>query len=91
MEYVGFPQSALNGTEVEIRLNCADSSDLQFDVQFVLRSSPCDKEFFDASRQAQVKDLLVRYCVSIVSQRLIAKIATAILRSYLKYIYEFLD
>uniref|UniRef100_F1L0U6 Transmembrane protein 87A n=1 Tax=Ascaris suum TaxID=6253 RepID=F1L0U6_ASCSU len=61
VEYVGFPQSALNGTEVEIRLNCADSSDLQFDVQFVLRSSPCDKEFFDASRQAQVKDLLNFY------------------------------
>uniref|UniRef100_A0A915C832 Transmembrane protein 87A n=1 Tax=Parascaris univalens TaxID=6257 RepID=A0A915C832_PARUN len=61
VEYVAFPQWALNGTEVEIRLNCADSSDLQFDVQFVLRSSPCDKEFYDASRQAQVKDLLNFY------------------------------
>ncbi|KHN72869.1 Transmembrane protein 87B [Toxocara canis] len=61
IEYVGFPQSALNGTEVEIRLTCADVSDLQFDVQFVIRSSPCDKEFFDVSRQTQVKDLLNFY------------------------------
>ncbi|VDK55949.1 unnamed protein product [Anisakis simplex] len=61
VEYVGFPQSALNGTEVEIRLNCMESADLQFDVQFVIRSSPCDKEFFDVNRQGQVKDLLNFY------------------------------
>ncbi|MCP9259495.1 Transmembrane protein 87B [Dirofilaria immitis] len=53
IEYVGFPQSALNGTEVEIRLRCSDDSDLTFQVQYVIRSSPCDKEFFDASRRVQ--------------------------------------
>uniref|UniRef100_A0A0R3RI52 Ephrin RBD domain-containing protein n=1 Tax=Elaeophora elaphi TaxID=1147741 RepID=A0A0R3RI52_9BILA len=53
IEYVGFPQSALNGTEVEIRLQCADDSDLTFQVQYVIRSSPCDKEFFDAGRHVQ--------------------------------------
>nr|CDP99954.1 Bm2893, isoform a [Brugia malayi] len=53
IEYVGFPQSALNGTEVEIRLQCVDDSDLTFQVQYVIRSSPCDKEFFDAGRHAQ--------------------------------------
>ncbi|KAK6101616.1 Lung seven transmembrane receptor family protein [Brugia pahangi] len=61
IEYVGFPQSALNGTEVEIRLQCVDDSDLTFQVQYVIRSSPCDKEFFDAGRHAQVKDLLNFY------------------------------
>ncbi|OZC09668.1 hypothetical protein X798_03362 [Onchocerca flexuosa] len=61
IEYVGFPQSALNGTEVEIRLRCADDLDLTFQVQYVIRSSPCDKEFFDASRHIQVKDLLNFY------------------------------
>ncbi|KAM3723494.1 Transmembrane protein 87B [Dirofilaria immitis] len=61
IEYVGFPQSALNGTEVEIRLRCSDNSDLTFQVQYVIRSSPCDKEFFDASRRVQVKDLLNFY------------------------------
>ncbi|KAL4003108.1 Lung seven transmembrane receptor family protein [Acanthocheilonema viteae] len=61
IEYVGFPQSALSGTEVEIRLQCADDSDLTFQVQYVIRSSPCDKEFFDASRHVQVKDLLNFY------------------------------
>ncbi|VDK68081.1 unnamed protein product [Litomosoides sigmodontis] len=61
IEYVGLPQSALNGTEIEIRLQCADDSDLTFQVQYVIRSSPCDKEFFDASRHVQVKDLLSFY------------------------------
>ncbi|EJW88803.1 seven transmembrane receptor family protein, partial [Wuchereria bancrofti] len=61
IEYVGFPQSALNGTEVEIRLQCLDDLDLTFQVQYVIRSSPCDKEFFDAGRHAQVKDLLNFY------------------------------
>uniref|UniRef100_A0A915PVZ8 Transmembrane protein 87A n=1 Tax=Setaria digitata TaxID=48799 RepID=A0A915PVZ8_9BILA len=61
IEYVGFPQSALNGTEVEIRLQCSDDSDLTFQVQYVIRSSPCDKEFFDAGRHVQVKDLLNFY------------------------------
>ncbi|EFO19132.2 hypothetical protein LOAG_09361 [Loa loa] len=61
IEYVGFPHSALNGTEVEIRLQCIDDSDVTFQVQYVIRSSPCDKEFFDAGRHVQVKDLLNFY------------------------------
>ncbi|VDK54554.1 unnamed protein product [Gongylonema pulchrum] len=51
----------MNGTEVEIRLRCADDSDLTFQVQFVIRSSPCDKEFFDVGRHSRVKDLLNFY------------------------------
>ncbi|MFH4978586.1 hypothetical protein AB6A40_005295 [Gnathostoma spinigerum] len=61
IEYVGFPQSALNRTEVQISLLCADNLNVEFDVQFVLRSSPCDKEFFDVRRQAEVKELLSFY------------------------------
>ncbi|VDN06879.1 unnamed protein product [Thelazia callipaeda] len=61
IEFVGFPQSVLNGTEVEIRLQCSDDSDLTFQVQYVIRSSPCDKEFFDATRHSKVQDLLSFY------------------------------
>ncbi len=58
-EYIGIPQSALNGTEMEIRVRCGDDADVNFTIQFVLRSSPCDKEFFDVRRLSAVKDLLV--------------------------------
>ncbi|VDN59404.1 unnamed protein product [Dracunculus medinensis] len=61
IEYIAFPQSALKDTEVEIRLRCAEDVDLIFDVQFVIRSSPCDKEFFDINRLVQVKELLNFY------------------------------
>ncbi|KAI1718291.1 lung seven transmembrane receptor domain-containing protein [Ditylenchus destructor] len=44
-EYLGFLQSALNGTEVEIRIQCQEEIDVEFEVQFVIRSSPCAKEF----------------------------------------------
>lgn len=59
-EYAGFLQLALNGTEVEIRLRCDSEMDVNFEVQFVARSSPCSKEFFvDKSRYNQVTNLLV--------------------------------
>ncbi|KAI6187775.1 hypothetical protein M3Y98_00281200 [Aphelenchoides besseyi] len=61
-EYVGFLQSALNGTEVEIRLRCNSEVNAAFEVQFVVRSSPCSKEFFvDKSRFSQVTNLLAFY------------------------------
>ncbi|KAJ1358754.1 hypothetical protein KIN20_017258 [Parelaphostrongylus tenuis] len=57
---IGFAQSALNQTEIEIRLSCSDyDSDMTFQVQYVLRSSPCDKEFFDARRAENLRKLLV--------------------------------
>lgn len=61
-EFVGFLQSALNGTEVELRLRCDAEVNVAFDVQFVARSSPCSKEFFvDKSRFNQVSNLLVSH------------------------------
>jgi hypothetical protein len=61
-EFVGFLQSALNGTEVEIKLKCDNEIDFDFgksclklihiylivylEIQVVARSSPCSKEFF---------------------------------------------
>ncbi|VDM59590.1 unnamed protein product [Angiostrongylus costaricensis] len=60
-QMIGFAQSALNQTEVEIRLCsyfCSLSHLLFFlKVQYVLRSSPCDKEFFDAKRTFYFDDL----------------------------------
>ncbi|KAJ1350910.1 hypothetical protein KIN20_006827 [Parelaphostrongylus tenuis] len=59
---IGFAQSALNQTEIEIRLSCSDyDSDMTFQVQYVLRSSPCDKEFFDARRAENLRKLLTFY------------------------------
>ncbi|GMT36853.1 hypothetical protein PFISCL1PPCAC_28150 [Pristionchus fissidentatus] len=60
-QLIGFPQSALNETEVEIRFTCQNEAPLEFDVQFVLRSSPCDKEFFDAKSGDRVRDRLKFY------------------------------
>ncbi|TMS36721.1 hypothetical protein L596_003817 [Steinernema carpocapsae] len=60
-EFLGFPQAALNGTEVEIKLECEGLQDVRFTVQYVIRSSPCDKEFFDIRRQSRVRDLLNFY------------------------------
>lgn len=59
-EFVGFLQSALKGTEVEIRLRCNREEDIDLEVHFAVRSSPCSKEFFvDKSRFSQVTNLLV--------------------------------
>lgn len=59
-EYVGFLQSALEETEVEVRLRCQQETNFEFEVRFVIRSSPCSKEFFvDTSRFSQVSNLLV--------------------------------
>ncbi|KAF8354247.1 hypothetical protein PRIPAC_95870 [Pristionchus pacificus] len=60
-QLIGFPQSALNETEVEIRFTCETEMPFEFDVQFVLRSSPCDREFFDARSNARVRDRLQFY------------------------------
>uniref|UniRef100_A0A915DPL6 Uncharacterized protein n=1 Tax=Ditylenchus dipsaci TaxID=166011 RepID=A0A915DPL6_9BILA len=61
-EYLGFLQSALNGTEVEIRIKCEDEVDMEYDLQFVIRSSPCAKEFIiDRRRFSQVSNLLQFY------------------------------
>ncbi|KAH7732360.1 Protein C52B9.4 [Aphelenchoides avenae] len=61
-EYLGFLQSALNQTEVEIRIKCEDDSDLEFEAQFAIRSSPCAKEFIvDKRRFSQVSNLLAFY------------------------------
>ncbi|VDO52929.1 unnamed protein product [Haemonchus placei] len=56
---IGFAQSALNQTQIEIRLACVnENEDMDFQVQYALRSSPCDKEFFDAKRAENLKKLL---------------------------------
>uniref|UniRef100_A0A1I7WYP7 GpcrRhopsn4 domain-containing protein n=1 Tax=Heterorhabditis bacteriophora TaxID=37862 RepID=A0A1I7WYP7_HETBA len=56
---IGFAQSSLNGTQVAIRIDCANDVDLRFEVQYVLRSSPCDKEFLDGTRRGDnLKNLL---------------------------------
>lgn len=61
-EYLGFLQSALNKTEVEIRVKCMEDVDVEFNVQFVIRSSPCAKEFIiDKMRFSQVSNLLQFY------------------------------
>ncbi|RCN25718.1 hypothetical protein ANCCAN_28567 [Ancylostoma caninum] len=61
-QMIGFAQSALNQTEVEIRLSCVEESvDMVFQVQYALRSSPCDKEFFDAKRADNLRKLLTFY------------------------------
>ncbi|VDM74930.1 unnamed protein product [Strongylus vulgaris] len=56
---IGFAQSALNQTQVEIRLSCVEENvDMVFQVEYALRSSPCDKEFFDAKRADNLRKLL---------------------------------
>uniref|UniRef100_A0A1I7YBS3 Histone_H2A_C domain-containing protein n=1 Tax=Steinernema glaseri TaxID=37863 RepID=A0A1I7YBS3_9BILA len=60
-EFLGFPQAALNGTEVEIKLECEGQVAAEFTVQYVIRSSPCDKEFFDIHRRDSVRELLNFY------------------------------
>jgi hypothetical protein len=65
-EFVGFLQSALKGTEVELRLRCNHEEDIELDVRFAIRSSPCSKEFFvDKSRFSQVTNLLVSATFSV--------------------------
>lgn len=59
---MAFIQSALNQTEVEIRIKCEENADIEFDIQFVIRSSPCAKEFIaDKQRLSQISDLLGFY------------------------------
>lgn len=61
-EYIGFIQSALNNTEVEIRVNCAEEIDIIFQMEFVIRTSSCAKEFIvDRNRVNQFSDLLTFY------------------------------
>jgi hypothetical protein len=61
IEYYGFFQSALNGSEVGIRLNCENDIPAQYSVQYVLRSTPCAKEFTDKTRLPQMNNLLEFY------------------------------
>ncbi|CAD5213967.1 unnamed protein product [Bursaphelenchus okinawaensis] len=61
-EYVGFLQSALKNSEVEIRVRCQKEEDVDFTLTYVIRSSPCAKEFFvDRSRFNIVTNLLSEY------------------------------
>ncbi|CAJ0575082.1 unnamed protein product, partial [Mesorhabditis spiculigera] len=60
-QLVGFPQSALNQTELELSFDCPNELDLEFTVQFAIRSSPCDKEFFNVRNAAVLRDLLQFY------------------------------
>lgn len=59
IEYYGFFQSALNGSEVEIRMNCENDILAQYSVQYVLRSTPCAKEFTDKTRLSKMNNMLV--------------------------------
>ncbi|CAD6189007.1 unnamed protein product [Caenorhabditis auriculariae] len=59
-QLIGVPQAALNQTAVQIELFCNPDLDLTFDAEFVLRSSPCDKEFFN-SKDSQRRQNLVFY------------------------------
>ncbi|CAK5064183.1 unnamed protein product [Meloidogyne enterolobii] len=61
-EYLGFLQSSLNKTEVEVRLKCLENVDIEFEAEVVIRSSPCAKEFIvDKMRFSQVSNLLQFY------------------------------
>ncbi|VDK46652.1 unnamed protein product [Cylicostephanus goldi] len=61
-QMIGFAQSALNQTQIEIRLSCVEENvDMVFQVEYALRSSPCDKEFFDAKRADNLRKLLTFY------------------------------
>ncbi|GMS97448.1 hypothetical protein PENTCL1PPCAC_19623, partial [Pristionchus entomophagus] len=60
-QLIGFPQAALNETEVGIRFTCDTEAPFEFDVQFVLRSSSCHKEFFDARSEERIRDRLQFY------------------------------
>ncbi|KAF7634810.1 hypothetical protein Mgra_00005703 [Meloidogyne graminicola] len=61
-EYLGFLQSSLNKTEVEVRLKCLENVDIEFEAEIVIRSSPCAKEFIvDKMRFSQVSNLLQFY------------------------------
>uniref|UniRef100_A0AC34Q679 Transmembrane protein 87A n=1 Tax=Panagrolaimus sp. JU765 TaxID=591449 RepID=A0AC34Q679_9BILA len=61
-EYYGFFQSALNSSEVQIRLSCEQDLNEKFSVQYVLRSTPCAKEFYlDTSRVAHINETLEDY------------------------------
>ncbi|CEF70880.1 Transmembrane receptor, eukaryota family-containing protein [Strongyloides ratti] len=63
VEYMGFPQPALNRTEVEIRFTCPTESKLLFYAEAVIRSSPCDREFYDTTNNdaSNIKNMLTFY------------------------------
>uniref|UniRef100_A0A0N5A3M2 Transmembrane receptor, eukaryota family-containing protein n=1 Tax=Parastrongyloides trichosuri TaxID=131310 RepID=A0A0N5A3M2_PARTI len=63
IEYMGFPQPSLNGTEVEIKFSCQPESILKFTAEVVIRSSPCDREFYDATstEASNIKNMLTYY------------------------------
>uniref|UniRef100_A0A0K0ES04 EF-hand domain-containing protein n=1 Tax=Strongyloides stercoralis TaxID=6248 RepID=A0A0K0ES04_STRER len=63
VEYMGFPQPALNKTEVEIKFICSPGSKLIFNAEAVIRSSPCDREFYDTTSNdaVNIKNMLTFY------------------------------
>ncbi|KAE9556109.1 hypothetical protein FO519_000743 [Halicephalobus sp. NKZ332] len=61
-EYYGFFHSALNTSEVAITVNCEVDVKEQFTIQYVLRSTPCAKEFFiDKAHVTQLNDMMKSY------------------------------
>uniref|UniRef100_A0A914VXK0 Transmembrane protein 87A n=1 Tax=Plectus sambesii TaxID=2011161 RepID=A0A914VXK0_9BILA len=60
--FVGFPHASFSHTEVQILFHCNDNTaEYEFEAQFTIRSSPCDKEFFDVRRKEAVQNLLEFY------------------------------
>ncbi|CAI2356948.1 unnamed protein product [Caenorhabditis sp. 36 PRJEB53466] len=57
-QLIGVPQAALNGTMVQLEFRCDPDVDLEFDTEFVLRSSPCDKEFFNTKENERRQNLV---------------------------------
>ncbi|CAI5455060.1 unnamed protein product [Caenorhabditis angaria] len=57
-QLIGVPQAALNGTEVQLEFTCDPDVDLEFDAEYVLRSSPCDKEFFNTPESRRRQNLV---------------------------------
>ncbi|CAJ0947105.1 unnamed protein product, partial [Mesorhabditis belari] len=60
-QLIGIPQASLNQTELEITFDCAHDIDLEFTAQFAIRSSPCNKEFFNTKNSERLKELLQFY------------------------------
>lgn len=57
-QLIGVPQAALNGTVVQLEFTCDPDVELEFDTEFVLRSSPCDKEFFNTKENERRQNLV---------------------------------
>jgi len=61
-EYYGFFHSALNQTEIALIVNCEADVKEHFTIQYVIRSTPCAKEFFiDKAHATRLNDMLRKY------------------------------